>query len=56
MEKILYIHEQFFTEHPVLMGYLYVYNNKGKEVYSFEFDNDWLKNHNNVLIDPELAY
>lgn len=36
------------------MGILYAENIKGKEIISFEYDENFLKN-NNILLDPNLA-
>ena len=39
---------------PVLMGYLYAQFIRGKEVFSFEFHNDWLRSKFALIIDPDL--
>ena len=37
-----------------LMGYLYAVNPRGKEVFSFEYSEAWLKNGNTQALDPDL--
>jgi len=56
MKKILYIwfDDANFTEQPVRLGVLHAEPIRGKEVFSFEFDNDWLKSPLCRLIDPDL--
>lgn len=39
---------------PVLMGILKVNYSKGKELFSFEYDEKWLEDRSNFQIDPEL--
>ncbi len=39
---------------PVLMGYLYSSRIKGKEIFSFEYDKNWLKNQAVQILDPGL--
>lgn len=39
---------------PQKMGVLYSERLKGKEVFSFEYDEDWLKSKNAQLMDPQL--
>ena len=41
-------------EIPRLMGILYSDRLKGKEIFSFEYDGDWLKNGPAQLLDPSL--
>ncbi len=54
-EKIIYVYDHFSSDEPVLLGKLYVNAQKGTESYSFEYDNDWLKNTNlAVSLDPDL--
>ncbi|HTS45114.1 MAG TPA: hypothetical protein VMH01_12010, partial [Puia sp.] len=37
-----------------LMGILSVTHTKGKEVFSFEYDKDWLRNGPAQILDPDL--
>jgi len=41
-------------ENPVLMGILFSERLRGNEVYSFEYEEDWLKNGPSQLLDPNL--
>ncbi len=41
-------------EEPVLMGTLHSELLRGKEIFSFEYNDDWLKSENAQLLDPEL--
>ncbi len=44
--KVIYVYESFTSDDSVLMGNLYVDVLKGKENFSFEYNQDWLKNKN----------
>jgi serine/threonine-protein kinase HipA len=39
---------------PFLIGYLYSELLRGKEIFSFEYKEEWLKSENTFLLDPEL--
>ena len=39
---------------PVLLGVLSTAHTKGREVFSFEYDKEWLKNKNLLQMDPDL--
>ncbi len=39
---------------PFLIGYLYSERLRGKEIFSFEYTEEWLKSGNAFLLDPEL--
>jgi serine/threonine-protein kinase HipA len=41
---------------PVLMGYLHVQYARGKEVFSFEFNPDWLTSRSPFTLDPNLQF
>ncbi len=41
-------------EEPFLMGVLYSERLKGKELFSFEYDKNWLQNGSSQLLDPNL--
>jgi len=41
---------------PILMGYLYAELLRGKEIFSFEYDEKWLQSERKLLIDPELQF
>ena len=54
-QKTIFVYDDFSTDHPVLMGSLYVNVIKGGESYSFEYDKDWLKKTGLTLtLDPAL--
>jgi serine/threonine-protein kinase HipA len=40
---------------PKLMGTLFATLSRGKEIFSFEYDIEWLKNPNAQVIDPSLS-
>lgn len=56
MEQVLYIHEQWSTDKSCLLGCFYCDNIKGTNKYSFEFDKDWLNNHNPIKFDSDLEF
>lgn len=39
---------------PILMGILYASPSRGKEIFSFTYDVDWLKNNQGRALDPSL--
>ena len=41
-------------DHPWLMGVLHSDRLRGKEVFSFEYNEDWLRNGPSQLLDPDL--
>ena len=41
---------------PTLMGSLHSTLLRGKEIFSFEYDNAWLKSRNSQTIDPDLGF
>ena len=51
----VYAHWQGMDD-PLLMGVLHSDRLKGKEVFSFEYDEDWLKNGPSQLLDPNLQF
>lgn len=54
-QKTIFVYDSFSFEEPVLLGRLFVNVIKGEETYSFEYENDWLKNNKlSVNLDPEL--
>ncbi len=52
-EILVYAHWVGFNE-PNLMGTLYASLNKGKELFSFEYNAEWLKLKKATAIDPDL--
>ena len=41
---------------PTLMGKLHVSRIRGKELFSFEYDQEWLKSGYNLYLDPNLEF
>ena len=41
---------------PELMGVLTAQNVRNKEVFSFEFDSEWLRRHPEIRLDPDLQH
>ena len=45
------------NRNDILMGKLYIENLRGKEIYSFEYDEKYLSDEkNNIYIDPEIKF
>ena len=54
-EKKIYVYDNFNLETPVCMGKLFVNAIKGEEIYSFEYDDIWLKEYGLTTgLDPEI--
>jgi len=55
-KKKIYVYADWI-EHgtPVFMGILSVEFLRGKELFSFEYTDDWLKSDNTQLLDPDLG-
>ena len=53
----IYVYENWSCDIPVKMGTLYVDGNRGKNIYSFEYDDLWLEENANseITFDPDLA-
>ena len=55
--KKIFVYKDWDAEIPELIGSLYVDGTAGKEVISFEYDDSWLENVNNLLLfDPDLNF
>lgn len=53
--KTIFVYDDFSSSHPLLLGKLYVDVIKGKETYSFSYNDEWLKSTNlSVILDPDL--
>lgn len=53
--RIIYVYQDWNSSFPEKIGKLYVEGRNGKEIVSFEYDNNWLANVNKSLIfDPDL--
>jgi len=54
-QKTIFVYDDFSEEKPILLGKLYVDSIKGGETYSFEYDNEWLKNTKmTITLDPDI--
>jgi len=51
-KEVLVYADWYMLDSPQLIGRLYFASLRGKAVYSFEYDNDWMKT--GISIDPEL--
>lgn len=54
MRTIFVYFDDFRVDVPILMGRLFAQSTRGKEVFSFEFESDWLKTPYCRLLDPDL--
>lgn len=54
MSKEIFVYEDWQQNEPSLMGTLFVDVNNGKEIFSFEYDKQWLGKHINLMYDPDL--
>lgn len=41
---------------PIFMGTLSALFAKGKKVFSFEYDKNWLKSNQRIIIDPDIEF
>ena len=51
----IFVYENWRGASPTLIGTLYVEISRGKEICSFEYDNEWLKNSGGFILDPDLS-
>lgn len=52
----IYVYENWKSDLPTQMGTLYVDGGKGKQVISFEYDEEWLNSvSDNFIFDPDLS-
>ena len=49
----IYVYENWKTDTPSLIGTLYVDGGRGKQVVSFEYNDEWLKDLKNTVSYPE---
>lgn len=54
-EKNIYVFADFLSYHNELIGTVHVSQTKGKEFYSFEYDDKWLAKQA-MLLDPDLQW
>lgn len=52
-EKTIYVFADFAPFLNELIGTIYVSETRGKELYAFEYDQNWLE-HGSVVLDPDL--
>ena len=50
----VYFDHRSARQAPVLLGMLTAQQVRGKEVFSFEFSKDWLREHPGQALDPDL--
>lgn len=56
-QKRIYVYADWLgLENPEQMGILSSELLRGKEIFSFEYDKDWLKNRHTQLLDPDLGF
>ena len=54
-EKAIYVYADWADQPPRLMGRLFVSVNRGKELFSFEYNQDWIRAADAcILFDPDL--
>ncbi|MDY7396869.1 HipA domain-containing protein [Aureibaculum sp. 2210JD6-5] len=51
----VYAHWQPMAE-PEMIGVLSAHFGKGKKAFSFEYDKQWLKSKNSILLDPDIQF
>ena len=55
-KKTILVYAGWTDETPVLMGHLYTDSMRGKEIFSFEYDKEWLNSaENSFMFDPDLS-
>ena len=55
LEKTIYVYADWMDSSPVLIGSLFVSSGRGREFFSFEYSDDWLRSNDwNFLFDPDL--
>ncbi len=54
-EKKIYVFADFLSFHNELLGTVHVTRTKGREFYSFEYDEKWLAKES-MLLDPDLQW
>lgn len=53
-EKIIFVYADWMSTEPQLMGRLHVSESRGKEIFSFEYDESWLNKDRGMFFDPDL--
>lgn len=52
--KKIFVYFNHNSIKPEFLGTLFVQNVRGNELFSFEFNNEWLKNNPTKILDPDL--
>ena len=52
-DKIIYVFADFLSFHNELIGKIYVSQTRGKEFYSFEYEQTWIER-GHMMLDPDL--
>ena len=56
-EKTVSVYENHSSEFPVRIGSLHIDSTKGTDVFSFEYDEDFLRSRKtDFILDPDLDY
>jgi len=56
-EKRIYVYADWSSNSPVLVGTLFANAVRGKELFSFEYNKDWLKeSDSSIVFDPDLRF
>ena len=56
-QKRIYVYSNWGNELPMLVGMLYAYHNRGNELFSFEYNNEWIHScSQSLLFDPDLSF
>lgn len=55
MEKTIFVYENWSSDIPMLIGRLYVDYVRNSEIFSFEYDNDYLKQERILFLDPDIG-
>lgn len=55
-QETIYVYDDFSFNEPTMLGILYINAIRGNEVYSFEYNKDWLeKTDYSIKLDPNLS-
>ena len=56
-EKVIHVYADWSNTSPTLMGKLYVDTVRGNELFSFEYEKNWLKtSKSSFIFDPDLCF
>lgn len=54
--KKIYLFEHFTSNKPIFVGTIFIDNTRGKDIYSFQYDDEYLKNPSiKVNFDPDIS-